>query len=212
MVVDENYLAAGSGDADGLGDGFPPDFLGLLMEQEEHHGLVETVGRQRQGTGILMVVMHVFVLGELFASVLQLDRRHVDEVELRAVTGQMAGQQAGEFSVNAGDLEHPAVRRKIHFVQHRAGQLAHVAPQDQVDHPLALEEMQRFRVQVRPPVGVLEVLGDRGWGLHGGQARLRGRVVTHLVIVAIRYCSRLFAHARDFRFSWFKSGTNKTPS
>ena len=87
----------------------------------------------------LVVETDVVVPRQLLTGILQLDRRHVDDVQPRVVPGQVARQFIGKITVYAGDLQHAALRRRVEVVQYGLGESLHVTPEDEVDHPFALE-------------------------------------------------------------------------
>lgn len=98
---------------------------------------------------------------QLAREVVELDRQDVDDIEL-ALGRQALAQAGAEVAVDARDLQRAPVELLAQCIKRLVAQPREVAPQDQVDQPPALEHVDRPRVHIGPPVGLLEVLGNRG--------------------------------------------------
>ena len=94
------------------------------------------------------------------AQIAQLDRQHVDDVE-RSARRHALGQVFGEISIDAGHLQRAPRNLVSEFRQGGIAQPGEVAPQNQIDQPLPLEETHRIRMDVGPPVSVLQVTRNR---------------------------------------------------
>ena len=179
MVVDQDHPAVPSSDPQRLLQGRPADVFRLLVEQEEEHRVVEDAVLELQPGRVLAVQPHPRAAVQLAAGVLQLNVGHVDQVQ--GGRGRQAVREAGrEVTVDAGHLQGASLDLFPQFGEGRVAKTAEVAPQDQVDQPLAFEEAHGGRVQVGPPVGAPQVtrdvslfFGGRGEGGRPGGAQAR---------------------------------------
>jgi len=150
-------------DAQRLGNRLAPHRLGHLVQQEEqHHAVMAGIGKLHV-RGVLLQDADLALVAELGVHVLDLHRRHVDHVQM-PLRPQPAHQVLGEIAIDASHLQHAAIDVVAHFLQGEVAQARKIAPQDQVDQPLALEDVYRARMEISPPVGGLQVLRYRGVG------------------------------------------------
>src|SRR6185503_10011902 len=99
---------------------------------------------------------------QLARQVIELDREHVEHVERRAARDSRS-ESRRQVSVHTRNLERAPVEPLAECRQRRVPETAEIAPQDQIDEPLALEDAYGTWVNVRPPVGLQQV-GRQGRG------------------------------------------------
>ena len=101
VVVHEDHFAARLRNADRFRDGLAPDCFRLLVQEKEHDGLVEAARRERQGAGILVVVLDVALPGP-GGVFLSLGARVVGLVFLVELTGD---PQATDLALGLAPLD-----------------------------------------------------------------------------------------------------------
>jgi len=75
----------------------------------------------------------------------------------------VAGKQPRrQVPVDAGHLQGAPTDGVTEQVDGRIAQAAEIAPEDEVDQPLALEDLHRVGVEIGPPVVTRQVSGDGG--------------------------------------------------
>jgi hypothetical protein len=147
-----------------LGNGLAPHLGRLLMQQEKHHNCIVAAVFEVQIGGVLQRGIDMLRVAQLGLQVLDLDRvphqSHPPDHRWAEPTHQMFGK----VPVDTGDLQHTTVDDLPHLLQCRIPQPGKVPPQNQVNQPLALENMDRPGVQIGPPIGVVQVFRDDCWG------------------------------------------------
>jgi hypothetical protein len=171
VVVHKDQFATWLGHAQRLGNGLAPHLGRLLMQQEKHHNCIVAAVFEVQIGGVLQRGIDMLRVAQLGLQVLDLDGCHINHIH--PTTGAEPTHQVfGKVAVDTGDLQHTTVDDLPHLLQCRIPQPGKVAPQNQVNQPLALEDMDRPGVQIGPPIGVVQVFGDDCWGRNSATQRL----------------------------------------
>ncbi len=140
------------------------------MEQKEQQCPVEARVGKTERRGVHAMQLDRQILGQLARQILQLDRQDIDDLE-QAIRRHALRQSRGQIPVGTGDLQGAPHQVVAVIVEHRIAQAFVVAPENQVNQPLSLEDGYRMRMDVGPPVVRLQVVRYVGESLRNGSAR-----------------------------------------
>ena len=84
----------------------------------------------------------ILLADKFLFDIFELNRRHVDYFKPGIGLAEVVCHLAGEFSVDAGNLQDPALWFNGQFFEHHFSEPFHIAPQDQIDDPFPLKEIE----------------------------------------------------------------------
>ena len=97
-------------------------------------------------------------LRQLLREVLQLDRKHIDNVEGPLAFRDSLAKPRGQLAVDAGHLQCASRQRPLKFRERGVEQFGIVSPENEVRQPRALKKPYGVRMNIRPPIMSVQIL------------------------------------------------------
>src|SRR6516162_7552913 len=163
VIIHDDDLSAWLYDAKKLAEGSLAILAGLLMQKKEYEGTIVTRIRQIEVARIHCQQSHRRVSGQFLAQIAELYRKHVDNIQNTAGADACA-QPRAEVTIGTCDLQCASRQRLSHFGNDAITEPSVISPKNEVDQPLALEQLHCSRINVCPPIMRIQIIRHLEFG------------------------------------------------
>src|SRR6516162_3033966 len=185
VVIDNDDLSAWPYHAKKLTQRSLPILAGLLVQEKEYEGAIIARIWQVQVARIHCQQSNRRVSRQFLAQIAELYRQHVDDVHAPAF-GDACAQPSAQVTIDAGDLQSASRQRVSHFCHDGVTQSAVIAPKNEIDQPLPLEQLYRRGMNIGPPIVGIKIIRHLEFGWAQWQRRYVGAKASIRMLLATK--------------------------